>query len=275
MMNVNRHIFFRKTDEPLLYAYVLKNNIVPIEDGEFCGFDILESDPHWENMKSLADMERRTSYSYKVFSKKELQEAPWLRVRSKWEFAYPQPERKDGYREGVFASGYCMDCSSVHQIGSFRVKKAPKWGRRNFAMLYWVGDELFVNGRVKEVFLEEGITGIDYLPLMNKRGDETLPDVHQLLFTTILENGLVINEGIKKISTCTYCGAEKYLASQRNMLTYRKEAFENAPDFAKSREVFGAGHYAAHQMFISQRVYQILSKHKLLQGLEFEAIALV
>lgn len=272
-MDIAHHIFFRKTDEPLLYLYLLKNEIVS-GDGEFCGFDILESDPHWACLNRIAHMESLESYSYTVFTKKELREAPWLKIRSKWEFAYPQPERKDGYREGVYAPGYCPDCSSLIQIGSFRIKKAPKWGRRNFAMLYWVGDELFVNDRVKDVFQKEGISGISYLPVMNKNGSEILPGVHQLLFSTVLENGLVINEGVAEISACMYCGVEKYLASQRNILTYRKEVFENAPDFVKSGEVFGAGHYAAHRLFIRQRVYQLLCKHSLLQGLAFEPVAL-
>jgi len=273
-MEVNHHIFFRKTDEPLLYIYLVRSGI-HFKDDEHCSFDILESNPHWENMKQLANMERRTSYSYTVFSKKELLDAKWLTIRSKWEFAYPQPERKDGYREGVYAPGYCWDCSSVNQIGSFRIKKEPKWGRRNFAMLNWVGDELFVNDRVKQVFQEEGITGIDYLPVLNKKGSEILPGVHQLVFTDVLEKGLVINEGIEETNTCSYCGVEKYLPSQRNILTYRKEVFDNAPDFVKSSEVFGSGHYAAHELFISQRVYQVLTKHSLLQGLDLKPIALV
>lgn len=273
-MEVNHHVFFRRTDEPMLYIYLVNNNI-NFKDGEFCSFDILESSPHWENMNQLADMERRTSYSQVVFTKSELQEAPWLKIRATWEFAYPQPESTPGYMEGVYSPGFCWDCGSISQIGSFRVKKAPKWGRRNFAMLYWIGDELFVNDRVKEVFLEEGITGLDYLPVMNKKGSETLQGVYQMLFTSILESGLVINEGIREISKCMYCGVDKYLPSQKNLLTYRKEVFENAPDFVKSREVFGAGHYAARQMFISQRAYQVLKKHSLLQGLSFEVISLV
>lgn len=273
-MDIAHHIFFRKTDEPLLYLYLLKNDIVSEDGGLFCGFDILESNPHWSCMNRIADMDYLESYSYTVFTKKELQEASWLRIRSKWEFAYPQPERKDGYREGVFAPGYCPDCSSATQIGSFRIKKAPKWGRRNFAMLYWVGDELFINDRVKDVFQKEGITGVDYLPVMNKKGSEALPDIHQILFTTILKNGLVINEGITETCTCMYCGVEKHLASQRNILTYRKEVFENAPDFVKSGELFGAGHYSARQMFISRHAYQVLGRHALLQGLAFEPVAL-
>ena len=209
-----------------------------------------------------------------VFTKKELREAQWLTIRSKWEFAFPQPESKDGYREGVYAPGYCPDCSSLTQIGSFRIKKAPKWGRRNFAMLYWVGDELFVRDRVTEVFQEEGISGVDYLPVMNKKGSEILPGVHQLLFTHVLKKGLVVNEGVREVSACFYCGAVKYLASQRNILSYRREVFENAPDFVKSSEVFGAGHYAAHKMFISQRAYQVLTRHALLRSLDFEPVAL-
>lgn len=274
-MEVNHHIFFRKTDEPLLYIYLVKNNI-HFKDGEFCSFDILESSPHWAYMNRIADMERRRSYSCKVFTPKELQETQWITIRAKWEFAYPQPESKPGYMDGVYAPGYCDECfSGLVTIGSFRIKKAPKWGRRNFAMLYWVGDELFVNDRVKEVFQEEGITGIDYLPVMNKKGTEILPDVYQLVFTTVLEKGLVINEGIEEINTCSYCGVEKYLPSQRNIRTYHREVFENAPDFVKSSEVFGFGHYAAHYLFISQRVYQVLSKHSLLRGLDLEPVALV
>lgn len=274
-MEVNRHIFFRKTSEPLLYTYLLHNGI-PFKDGEHCCFDIFESSPHWANMERIADMDNLTSISYTVFTKKELQEAQWLTIRSTWEFAYPQPESKPGYMEGVYASGYCKECfSGLTTIGSFRIKKAPKWGKRSFAMLYWVGDELFVNDKVKEVFQEERITGIDYLPVLNKKGSEVLPDVYQMVFTTVLEKGLVINEGIRELNTCSYCGVEKYLPNPRSILTYRKEVFENAPDFVKSSEVFGFGSYAAHELFVSQHVYQVLMKHSLIRGLDFKPIELV
>ncbi|MBQ8506591.1 MAG: hypothetical protein IJ466_04080 [Clostridia bacterium] len=273
-MEVNHHIFFRRTDEPLLYIYLVKNSI-PFKEGEFCSLDISESNPHWKLMNRITDMERRTSYSYMVFTKKELLEAQWLTIRSKGNFAYPQPESKPGYMEGVYAPGFCWDCASISQIGSFRIKKAPKWGRRSFAMLHWVGDELFVCDRAKEIFQDEGITGIDYLPVLNKKGSEVLPGVYQLMLTHVLEKGLVLDKGVRETSVCSYCGVEKYLASQRNTLTYRKEIFENAPDFAKSCEVFGAGHYAAHKLFINQRVYHALTKHSLLQGLDFEPVSLV
>ena len=46
-MEVNHHIFFRKTDEPLLYIYLVRSGI-HFKDDEHCSFDILESNPHNE-----------------------------------------------------------------------------------------------------------------------------------------------------------------------------------------------------------------------------------
>lgn len=277
-MDINHHIAFRVEDKPLTYVYAVLNGILTksVDPKSICSFDILESDPRWSHISALVKAEDVYCYSDIVFTKEEIQEAPWLTIRAMWEFGYPQPESKEGYMGVAYSSIYCRECSGGYtQTDPFHVKKAPKWGRRSIAMLYWVGDELFVNDRVKQAFQKEGLTGIEFWPVKNKSGSETLEGVHQLMFTTMLEKGVVMNQGIRETSVCPLCGLEKYLPSSRNMLSYRKEVFENAPDFVKSSEIFGSGHYSAHKLFVNQRVYQVLKKHSLLQGLVFEPVDLV
>ena len=161
-------------------------------------------------------------------------------------------------------------------MSPFRIKKEPKWGQRHFAELNWVGDELFLDPTAEELLKQEGITGISFCEVHDKKGTEVFPSIRQLVVNTILGLGLQADsKSIREVTSCPVCGIPKYLLSGIGMLSIQKEIFDNKPDVVKTGEIFGSDHYAARTILVRQKVYQTLLRNKLDRGLVFEPIELV
>lgn len=276
-MEINRHVAFRTDDYPDFIDY-LKNNDIPHEIGEIIScLDIFESDPRWLFVSKYARENDFFCMSETIFSKEELLSAEWLRVRSAFRFGYPQPEGAFEYENITYSrKDYCKNCASgLVQVDSFRMKKAPKWGKRNFLELNWVGDELFISGIAKKILEEAQITGIDFCGVKNKPGTEFFDDIHQLLVPDLLDYGMIEERSpIRGFEVCPYCNVKKYVPSGRGMFVYRKDCFENAPDVVKTSECFGSGHYISRMIFVRQKVYRIITENKLDRALVFEPILL-
>lgn len=100
-------------------------------------FEIFEDNSCWRNLNSLMNKHHKHPISECLYSKKEFDEAEWFRIRSKWRSGYPQPEDGKGYKKVTYDdSSYCTRCGcGLIQKDSFRLKKTPKWGKKNFLML--------------------------------------------------------------------------------------------------------------------------------------------
>ena len=143
-------------------------------------------------------------------------------------------------------------------------------------MLNWVFDELFVDGVAKNILEKEGITGISFLEVKNKKGTEVLEDTYQMIIHNRLSPGIVTKRrSIDDIYVCAECGVPKYHPTGMGMLALKKEIFEGAPDVVKTAEIFGWGHAAPTEIIVSQKVYQTITKNKLERSLVFEPIELV
>lgn len=278
-MEIWNHFTFRKDLHPLTTQYILEKGI-KYDYGEIVSaVDISENDPHWEELSRLLKLDNNSYLSETKFSKEELFSAEWLTVRSRWYYDYPQPENK--YRSITYADE-CM-CSSTNGCGigliqkdSFRFKRTPKWGKRNFCMTNWIYDELFVSSKAKELMETSHLLGFSFLEVRNKSGKEILPDVFQLQIPYILPDGIAdFNSCIREIYDCPICGKRKFLGNSRGQFVFKKEAFVDAPDFVKSAERFGGGFIACSLIIVSQKAYQFIVKNKLDSSLVFEPIRLV
>ena len=128
------------------------------------------------------------------------------------------------------------------QKDSFRFKRTPKWGKRNFCMTNWVYDEFFVSPKAKELLESSDLKGFSFLNVLNKSGKEVLADIDQIQIPYILPEGLdTSSDRIKKVSDCPVCEKRKFLGNGRGQFEFKKEIFLNAPDFVKSTEQFGSG----------------------------------
>lgn len=277
-MDVNIHIGFRADEAPKLIEYLEKNQI-PYEAGEIvCTIDILQSSIYWPSVSRFISEYQLLVLPETRFSKDELYAAEWLCVRSVWRAGYPQPEGNFGYEEITYRKDRCCDCCGcgLEQIDSFRIKKAPKWGKRNFFELNWVGDELFVSNRARQVLEQKGITGISFKEVKNKTGAEIFPDVQQMFIHNLLCKGMIEDATcIKKSYICPKCQTKKYIPSGVGMMQFHRDIFEYAPDIVKTAEIFGDGHYAARNIIIRNHVYRTLTENLLDSSLLFEPIELI
>ncbi len=277
-MDISMHIGFRTDEAPKLLQYIT-NNHIPFSAGEIvCSLDILRSDPHWETISHLISEYDLCIIPETIYTQEERSAAEWLYVRSAWRAGYPQPEGNFGYEEITYRKDHYCDCCGcgLEQIDSFYIKKAPKWGKRNFFELNWVGDELFVSNRARQNLEEENITGISFKDVKNKTGTEIFPDVHQIFIHNLLCKGMIEdNICIKKSYICPKCQTKKFIPSGVGMMQFRREIFKNAPDIVKTAEIFGDGHYAARHILIRNRVYRTLTENLLDSSLVFEPIELV
>lgn len=277
-MKIRKHICFRTDESPTLMDY-LKRNQIQFECGDILScLDIYDNDAHWAFISECIKQDNLLCRSETIYTQSELCNAEWLSVRSQWRFGYPQPEDSFNYENITYTrNNYCPKCSSgLKQTNPFRIKKVPKWGQRHFAELNWVGDELFLDNTAEAVLTQEGITGISFLEVYDKKGSDIFSDIRQLQVENILNLGLQKDRAsIRAVVRCPECGTFKFLLSGIGMLSFRRDIFEEQPDVVKTGEIFGSDHYAARITLVRQKVYQTILRNKLDRGLVFEPIELV
>ena len=275
-MEIWNHFSFRKDMHPMTAQYVL-NNDISCKYGEILSaVDISENDPHWAELSRLLKLENNTYTSETKFSKEDLFEAEWLTMRSKWHYDYPQPE--ECYTELTYSEeNACSKCGiGLVQQDSFRFKRTPKWGRRNFCMTNWVYDEFFVSPKAKELLESSALKGFSFLNVLNKSGKEALADIYQMQIPYILPESIETSSNcVEKVSNCPVCGKRKFLGNGRGQFEFKKEIFLNALDFVKSAEQFGSGLIASRLILVSHDAYKFIVENKLDSSLVFEPIQLI
>jgi len=227
------------------------------------------------------------------FSKEDEENAGWFWM-STGQFGYPQPE--DNYFQLTYSKeNVCLQCGiGKQQINPFRFRAEPKAKHSQFLGLNWVFDEIFIREQAIRQFTENDISGVRYShPIINKTKLplETLQQIH---VDTILQPGLLIDNlefeichkptdkkqiaFIKKLNPSyldkPFCGQKKYNFPKKGAMTFKKDIFENLPDFVKSFEWFGSGGSATRPILVSQKVRQLIIKNKL-RGASFTPITLV
>lgn len=281
-MDIWNHVGFSKIMHAELWQYVREHNIPAThkDDEHIASFELYSSDPRWPWIAAYLEKKNLRCVSDTIFTKEELLNAQWMRVRSIWRTGYPEP--MDGYQYTSITysrDNYCEECGiGLKQIDSFRMKKVPSWGRKNFFSLFWVDDELFVSQAAKNAFEKDGITGITFLPVKNRKGTEELSGVFQLKIQNNLEEGLVAcSENLCSSVVCPKCGRRKSLGNEGCLLAFRKQIFDAATDITKTGDYFGAaGNKApAQEIIINQKTYQTIVQNKLDSNLMFYPIELV
>ncbi|MEA5018045.1 MAG: hypothetical protein VB009_04945 [Erysipelotrichaceae bacterium] len=213
-----------------------------------------------------------------VYTKAEFDKAKWLSIRSKFRFEYPQPEDDFTYKKYTYDNNNgCGSCGcGLVQKESFRVNKAPKWGKRHFLMLNWVEDELFVNTLAKDCINIKDIRGFRYLDVINHKKNTKFDDFYQMYVEKILDPGMTnLEQSVKLVRKCDTCNSVKYICTGRG-ISFKKEVFENIDtDIIKSYERFGDGHMCASEIIVSKKLFDMIKSNNLDKDLVFEPITLV
>lgn len=276
-MEINNHIIFSNEKAPELVNYLQKYSIPYEEEQHILVLDILQSNPNWEAVHRYVQKYKLICLYDTRFSTEELNAAQWMTVRSKWRNGYPQPEGKFAYEEITYTGDHCKTCGiGLQQKNPFRIKAAPKWGKRHFMMLNWVLDELFVDDLAKKMLIEHGFSGFRFEEVHNKNGTIILDNIHQLRIHGECKSGFVSNRSsIQNIYTCAICGQTKYHPSGMGKHAFQKHALDNMPDICRSFESFGWGRGADRLIIIRQSVYRAIVANRMDRGLVFSPIDLV
>lgn len=209
-----------------------------------------------------------------LYSNKEIEEAEWLSVRSTWRLGYPQPQNDMQYRNTTYdSSRFCEECGyGLVQKENFVLKKEPNWGTRNFFMANWIHDEIFASDRAIQILQNNNISGFSINDVLNP-SKQVMKTVKQFYVKNYLNYGLLHNS-IKTEFTCPKCNSKKYILNYR-FIGYEKKALGNIEyDIVKTKEKFGEI-TCASLIFITHKLYKIISNHKLDRGLVFTPIRFI
>ena len=276
-MDIKQRIVFRDDEHKKLIEFLDKREIRYEHDTStsFIVLEILESNKYWPDLNKYLTKNKVSLQTEGVYAKEEMEQAEWFAIRSKWRYGYPFPEN---YEHNITYSDkdYCEECGSgLEQISSFRLKKSPKWGKKNFFMLNWVEDELFLSNHAKNILSDSNLKGFVFINVINPKGDMKLEDINQLKVEEVLSPGLINqNDTIRETTKCRKCGVVKYALTGRG-LVYKRSVFPSDIDIINSFEVFGWGHVAPRGIFVNQKFYQTIIQNKLDRDLEFEPIKLI
>jgi len=227
--------------------------------------DISEAYSHWEDIAAWMADRRAVDVVRTTFSREEILDASWLAVEPAWHHGYPQP-REDafGYLDATYdLTQYCGECGcGLTQKASFQMRGEPRWGRNTVMQLNWVFDEYFVRSEYFAETLEP--LGIVSRPVIDGKG-QRLKTTVQLVVSD--EVGLC-NESLRG-AQCPACGRTKYFPYPRGY--FPATLSETTGDVVKTKEWFGDGARAYHDVLVSHRVASELLAHDV-RGITFRPV---
>ena len=276
-----KHRFGFNTQE-LELTEILDSLGIAYEDRSNCGIavvEILESDERWSTLKPHLDRTDQLVLTTPIYTQVEMENAEWYSLRSSWHWEYPQPNTDNfGYeRNIIYSDNFCPECGAHKvQIGNFRIKRAPKWGRKCFLSLNWVHDVLFLNEHAKDILQSSDLNGFHFMKVLDTKGEKAIEGIYQLCTEGFAQPGIISNnDTVRTVQACMTCGLPKYSMTGRGIV-YKKSAFEGiCTDIVESTELFGFAHYAGRKTFINKRFYEVVVKNKLDNKLEIEPVRIV
>ena len=250
MQVVHRFTFVADSDDQAVLARLNVSLKVGLSS-----IDIPENHSHWEDIAAWMANRRAVDLVRTAFSREEILDAAWLALEPAWHHGYPQPhEDAFGYLNATYdQTGYCRRCGcGLTQKAPFQMRGEPRWGRNTVLQLNWVFDEYFVRSEFFAVTLEPlGIVG---RPVIDGR-EQVLRTAVQLVVSE--EVGLC-TESLRGIP-CPACRRTKYLPTARGY--FPGLTSEPVGDIVRTKEWFGDGARAYHDVLVSNRVASALTSH--------------
>jgi len=277
----HRFVFDSRNNNFDIVALLTQKNIAYDYSEESTIFEVFEDDKNFETIvKSLEPYGVFRNSPEAIYTKAEIKDAQWLTVRSNWHNLYPQPEDDMRYRFTTYdatdtcagRNSKCFCRNGLTQKESFVLKKEPRWGSRNFMMLNWVFDELFVSKKAEEVLTTSGLAGFEIYDVLSK-SKRPLKEVKQVFVKTYLPQGFSV-DSIEETYICPTCKLETYWP-KAGSIHFHKEIFKDiVVDIAKTSDKFWATNCAS-LILITHKFYKAITEAKLDRGLVFEPVKLV
>lgn len=259
----------------------LKRYGIAFQQDELIGTTVIfEDDDVFTAVRAFFEKKDVVDVVDAVYDKSELETADWLTIKSEWWSQYPEPKESMGYMFTTYdASAYCPGIDGKYRCGKglvqkqpFVIKKCPNWGSRNFMMLNWVPDELFVSTKAAAILAESKLKGFSFLDVLDP-SQRPYDSVKQLKVKNHLPKSLA-QESVKERFVCPACGFEKFLTTVGPMKFYKSAFADIDCDIVKTEDAFGE--IGCNSMIlVSHSFYAAIVKNKIGKGLIFEPIEIV
>lgn len=232
-------------------------------------FEISDTSPYFADVLSF--MNDRTEFKPRVrieYSKKELEEAKYLSIWLRRYSGYPQPEGaidiKNSYINYTFdTSDFCTKCGSgLIQNDSFYLKKTFNIDKIRFGGVYWEYDTFFITNELRDLFIKEKFSGIEFFPVKSIKTKQVVNNIVQLKINSIFPSKLKYE--IEKVINCKQCNQTRDVVKTNSELSAPKEIINQLDkDFYLSQEFHGDGLLCCKSVLISNRVYKFFVKEKI------------
>ena len=262
---------------------ILKEYNIDIDIG-FDAFTILNTDKYFNEVKELfKDDWESLAFPNMIYNKKEYESADTYVIHAKKYLGYAKPDTEkivdtfefpyniEPQYKGVFkvkAQSKEFGMLKGEQIGYYQMKGEPKWGKNHIASLFDVFDDFFVKPEVYKNFFEP--LGIESRKVLDFKTRKPLKTVIQLVTQGISKYKLNIDPKSINISyEIKEWGITKYV-----LRGDKKEPLftgNNDYDFFRSQEYFGDGGMNLNNIYISKKLYNIITDNKL-KGLNIEPL---
>lgn len=275
-----KHRFGFNTDNKSIIHFLNKHRLRYYNDGLITVFEMFEDDENFHLVCDFMTCHNVVDTQEAVFTQEEIESAQWMVVRSNWWSQYPQPQNNMEYMFTTYdATEYCDGNKPEYycekglvQKSSFVIKKEPNWNSRNFMMLNWISDELFISRKAEDILNRSNLKGFAFYDVLDK-SKEKLEGVKQLYVECYLPYALS-PDSVERKYVCPKCDFIKYLP-KIGAIRFRKDAFYGVQsDILKTSEKFGE--ISCYSLIlINHNFYDIITKARLDRGLVFEPIELV
>jgi len=273
-MEIWHRITFGHKDyvDTIIEAMDIKYKRSPLPgEGYLIHIDISESNSLWPQLAALVQQKNALDIFDTVFSSEEILNAEWVRLIPVFERGYPQPEdvwstNPINYKEN------CPQCGTFRQKSSFRLKKEPNLGKKDFMSLYWTY-ALFCTPRVLNELEAQGIRGYEVWDAIIHKTDSPSEKVSQLFIPNIASPGLVGVEDLER-ETCSLCHVTKYYPHMRGVMYLKRDALVPNVDIMQTHEWFGSGHSAYREILVSNKFATLITDTGW-QGVALKVVELV
>lgn len=257
-MRIRHRITFGHKDgvDAVIEAMDIEYKTSPLPgEGYLIHVDIDESNPVWPQLAGLIRQKDALDIFDTIFTPEEILSAEWVRLVPVFEQGYPQPE-EIWATNPINYEDHCPECGTFRQTASFRLKKNPNLGKKDFVSLYWTY-ALFCTPQVFSELEAQGIRGYQVWDAIIHRSDTPSKKVSQLFIPTIANPGLVRVEDLRR-ETCSSCNTTKYYPHMRGVMYLKRDALVPDVDIIQTHEWFGSGHSAYREILASNKLARLI-----------------
>lgn len=256
-----------------------KTDNLPGIKGSMYTFDLYEDQEVYKKfILEFPFVARRDLIESIEYSKKEIENAEWLTVRSistkvDWEYD------EDAFRQSCFYKRPCIKelyYKHSEQVGVLSVNKPVKWGTRQFFSGPNAADNIIFCSEKTKLVLDNKWKGLEFWPVKKYNNSIYISDLYQLYFMESLPIDAIKGGSL---ITCNTCGRRIIWLTKGVHQMEINRKYLTSPD-----RVYKTGDVLTEQPnkcttfslnIVSQKFYQYCEKNQMNRGMIYEPIKLI